>query len=238
MMDHPLHPLQQKRAFTEFEAMQDLIDNAAGRRDGRKRIIRGQVIEEPRGCWFVSLRFLQERWRWGSYGKARRFIRLMQKTGFLKCRKTESVGGSLIEIANYDYYNPLPTEAESATDRQANHRRITNGSNINKENHEIHEEIVESWNAFASRVGLAQIRTLTKKRRSAISARRKEPEFNLDEIYAKMEASDFLRGNNDRGWRVDFDFIFCSPNNYVKILEGRYDNRETEDSGPDYEEEP
>lgn len=238
MMDHPLHPLQQKRAFTEFEAMQDMIDNATGKRYGRERIIRGQVVNEPRGSWFVSVRFLQERWRWGSYGKVRRFVLLMQQIGFLKWRRIESVGGSLIEVANYDYYNPLPSEAESATDQQANHRWITGGSNINKGIQEMHKEVVESWNAFASRSGLAQVQKLTRKRKSAISARLKDSDFDLDDIFAKIEASDFLRGNNNRGWRADFDFVFGSPNNYVKILEGKYDNREAAAEGPEYEEEP
>jgi hypothetical protein len=40
----------------------------------------------------------------------------------------------------------------------------------------------------------------------------------------KILQSDFLCGKNDRGWRADFDF-FIKPETHIKIMEGKYDNR-------------
>jgi hypothetical protein len=45
-------------------------------------------------------------------------------------------------------------------------------------------------------------------------------------VLSKVEASQFLRGENDRGWRADFDFVL-SEANFTKITEGKYDRRQT-----------
>jgi hypothetical protein len=37
-------------------------------------------------------------------------------------------------------------------------------------------------------------------------------------------SSPFLRGENDKGWRADFDWVL-NPNNLAKIVEGKYDDR-------------
>lgn len=47
----------------------------------------------------------------------------------------------------------------------------------------------------------------------------------LQEVFDKCEASHFMRGDNKRGWKADFDWIFANSINWVKILEGKYDNR-------------
>lgn len=87
------------------------------------------------------------------------------------------------------------------------------------------ESIWEQWNAFAGPLGLAVVLKLTDKRSAAIGARLSEQTFDLPGIFEKIKASSFLRGENDRGWKVDFDFVFCSANNYLKILEGKYDDK-------------
>ncbi|MEZ3502433.1 MAG: hypothetical protein K1W25_03085 [Lachnospiraceae bacterium] len=43
------------------------------------------------------------------------------------------------------------------------------------------------------------------------------------ELFEKAEASDFLKGDNDRGWAADFDWLI-KPTNMSKVLEGKYDN--------------
>ena len=85
-------------------------------------------------------------------------------------------------------------------------------------------KIVAEWNAMAKETGLTFVRTLTDARKQAIRKRLTEKTFDLPRIYAEIRASDFLRGVG-KEWRVDFDFVFTSPGNYVKILEGRYRNR-------------
>lgn len=47
----------------------------------------------------------------------------------------------------------------------------------------------------------------------------------LKEIFVKMEASKFCRGDNKRGWKATFDWLFANEKNWVKVLEGNYDNK-------------
>jgi hypothetical protein len=63
---------------------------------------------------------------------------------------------------------------------------------------------------------------ITNKRRLAIKSRLREKGFDAEQIYKKIPESKFLLGENDRGWRCDFDFVWGSPHNWVKILEGKY----------------
>ena len=47
----------------------------------------------------------------------------------------------------------------------------------------------------------------------------------LESVFAKMEQSKFLRGDNKSGWRASFDWLFQNSTNWVKVAEGNYDNR-------------
>lgn len=85
--------------------------------------------------------------------------------------------------------------------------------------------LVKKWNEFAREHRLPTIIKLTEKRRRAVLARMREKEFDLDKIFEFIKNSKFLLGLNDRNWKVDFDFVFCSANNYLKILEGKYSNK-------------
>lgn len=44
------------------------------------------------------------------------------------------------------------------------------------------------------------------------------------EYFLKATCSDFLTGNNNRGWKADFDFL-TNENKALALIEGKYDNR-------------
>lgn len=81
--------------------------------------------------------------------------------------------------------------------------------------------IPEKYNELCP--SLPKVTKLTETRKKTLSARLKSfSEEQLLTAFKKAEASYFLKGNNDRNWKADFDWIL-SENNLVKILEGRYD---------------
>lgn len=43
-------------------------------------------------------------------------------------------------------------------------------------------------------------------------------------VLHKIRDSRFCQGQNKNNWRADFDWIISNDSNYVKVLEGRYDN--------------
>lgn len=82
---------------------------------------------------------------------------------------------------------------------------------------------------------LPKVLKLSDKRKMKIRVRFEEMEYNyetLQQVFDKAEASRFMRGDNQRGWRADFDWIFTNSTNWVKILEGKYDNKDTIISTP------
>ena len=56
----------------------------------------------------------------------------------------------------------------------------------------------------------------------------------LREAFQKVEASNFLKGDNERGWRAEFDWVL-KPENLVKVLEGNYDNGRKREHEPEAE---
>jgi hypothetical protein len=84
-------------------------------------------------------------------------------------------------------------------------------------------EVVEGWNGRATRSGLRTVAKLTDARTRQIRRMAKAyPVEDWQSVFAKVEQSPFLRGQNDRGWKADFDFVL-NEKNFVKILEGKYD---------------
>jgi hypothetical protein len=86
------------------------------------------------------------------------------------------------------------------------------------------ESIIAQWNEFAEKVELVKVSDVISgsKRERSLKARFKEKGFDFSKILQKIAQSDFLLGNNKKGWRITFDWLIC-PSNYVKVLEGNYD---------------
>lgn len=84
-----------------------------------------------------------------------------------------------------------------------------------------------TWNSLAPSE-LVKIRTMTRKRVLGLSRRVLEG-MKLDEVLLKASKSDFLRGKNDRGWKMDFDWLISNDTNWVKVMEGKYDNKSAPD---------
>lgn len=109
---------------------------------------------------------------------------------------------------------------------------LSNLSNLstNLPGKDVAESIVERWNALAKELGLTQVMKLNDKRKRGIKNRLIDKSFDMEKIFQLIRESDFLQGKiqkpgGDSPWQVDFDFVFCSENNYVKILEGKYRNK-------------
>jgi hypothetical protein len=49
----------------------------------------------------------------------------------------------------------------------------------------------------------------------------------MQKVFDNMESSNFLRGDNRRGWKASFDWIMENDKNWVKVAEGNYANRES-----------
>jgi predicted phage replisome organizer len=82
---------------------------------------------------------------------------------------------------------------------------------------------VDAWN----QIGISSVSKLKagSTRYKMLNARIKE--YGIDKVLeaiGKVQHSSFLQGSNNRGWVISFDW-FVKPNNFVKVLDGNYDDR-------------
>lgn len=116
-------------------------------------------------------------------------------------------------------------EGETETEREGETELEPKGSCASEDAPLVASEVLEGWNELAGSLGLAKVRKLTDARRRKVNAQAKR--FSIADwqiVFSKIAGSPFLRGENRNGWRCDFDFIL-SENNFVKILEGKYDKQ-------------
>lgn len=75
-------------------------------------------------------------------------------------------------------------------------------------------------------ISYPKIRSIDGKRKSAIAARWRTYRSleTFEELFQIAENSSFLKGNNNRNWSADFDWMMM-PTNFSKILEHKYDDK-------------
>ena len=80
--------------------------------------------------------------------------------------------------------------------------------------------IFKSW--FASKEGTNRYKLL--------NARIKD--YGMDSILKAIDMigeNSFLKGNNTKGWTITFDWLI-KPNNFIKVLEGNYSDKQEKPS--------
>jgi len=93
------------------------------------------------------------------------------------------------------------------------------------------QALVDSWNSICGDI-LARASEITRNRMIHIKARLRERSLEeWERVFRKISLSSFLTGHGKEGWAASFDWIISSYDNSVKVLEGKYDDRNGS-SGP------
>ena len=93
-----------------------------------------------------------------------------------------------------------------------------------------YDRIRDLWNETCK--GFNNVHTLSKSRKAKICVRVTEmggvekAMETIEKLFRKVSESKFLNGDNDRSWKASFDWLFENDKNWVKVIEGNYDNRE------------
>lgn len=87
------------------------------------------------------------------------------------------------------------------------------------------DEVLEAWQDRMVPLGFPAVRKMTPTRRRSLKARMREYPHIEDwqKAFSALERSNFCKGDNDRGWRADFDFL-CQSKSLTKLIEGAYDH--------------
>lgn len=146
-----------------------------------------------------------------------------------KAKSREVTGQDVTERDGADNLSPLSPPLKSAPDPKKITPPLTPQSGDVSADADppkplTKREILEAWHERMVPLGFPAVAKMTGQRERQLSARLKDS--TLEEWQRAMDAlerSTFCRGENDRGWRADFDFLL-QPKSFTKLLEGAYDH--------------
>ncbi|CCL84894.1 hypothetical protein KLK96_06580 [Clostridioides difficile] len=154
-----------------------------------------------------------------SIQNVRTALKKFERYGFLTNKSTNK--NRLITIENWELYQS--NEENQQTNQHAINKQLTTNKNVNNEKSKIYSEIIEKFNITCTE--LSKVKKLTEARKKVINARIKEyDKETVLEIIHIVSKTSFLNGSNEKGWKANFDWIM-SPNNFIKILEGNYQDK-------------
>jgi hypothetical protein len=91
---------------------------------------------------------------------------------------------------------------------------------------EVWPQVVAKYNQIAT--CLPRAVKITETRKNKIRARQLEMEeagVKWEDVFSKMIESDFLCGRTESRFKANLDWIIANESNWVKVIEGNYDNR-------------
>jgi len=88
-----------------------------------------------------------------------------------------------------------------------------------------YSEVQEIFNRVC--VSFGKVQKMSNSRKDKLRTRWAEIKTieSFENICTKMESSNFLKGDNKQKWKATFDWILENDNNWVKVIEGNYDNK-------------
>ena len=84
-------------------------------------------------------------------------------------------------------------------------------------------KIINLFNSICTSLPKAEKLTKTREKKIKLRCQELITLEKFEELFRKVQASKFLTGSNDRGWKADFTWLMKNDENYVKVLEGNYD---------------
>ena len=171
-----------------------------------------QIIEFNNGKWFICdfITF--------QYGELRE-----------ECRPHKSVIETLKRHGLWkEYSKGIDTLKDKDKDKDKDIDMEKDKDNITAHQlFDYYNETVKTHNAFPS------VLKFTKERADKCRARLKDVNFfeTFKKALVKAKDTPFLCGTNDRGWKMNFDFLIANDSNVYKILEGKYDGAGKKDYG-------
>ena len=210
----------------------DLLTMAAW--NDHKVMYDAHLFTLKRGQTIASISYLSERW-----GRNRkriiRFLQLLEKDGMIM-RAVRDRQTSILTICNYGRYQEQGDtigdtigDTNRRKEKKDKKEKMLSNDNMQKAEAKFDaEEIREIFNREMFDKSIPKVRGKLKGQRLAFLTARVR-EYGIDavrEAIAKAARSDFLNGGGGHGFIASFEWIF-RPNNFPKVLDGNFDNRQT-----------
>lgn len=233
------HWLWEDKPFSKGQAWIDMLLMA--NHDEKKFLLGNEIVTVERGSFVTSELKLMERWGW-SKSKVRNFLKMLEDEQMII--KNSDKKKTTITIVNYSNYQDTETTKEPQKDHEETTKKPQKDTNKNIKNDKKdiynisskedilsssgdnppYQEIVNLYNSIVK--SLPQVKMLSDKRKKTIKANwNKHKNIELfKEVFQKAEESDFLSGRNGKWVGCNFDWLI-NYNNFLKVLEGTYDNQ-------------
>jgi hypothetical protein len=157
---------------------------------------------------------------------------------------------SVLTVVNWDFYQERQSEGASKTtskgpakgQQRATDKNVKNVKHEKKKDIDLltpvppvtppcpHQDIVSLYHATLP--GLPRIQKWSDRRKRLLQARWREDRDRQSlewwkGYFGRVKESGFLRGENDRGFRADLEWLLVEKN-MIKTIEGKYDNRKVQ----------
>lgn len=165
-----------------------------------------------------------------SKGTLSKYLGELKNNGYITIEQIKENGRfshNVYTIVNVIVNVKLPCTKISDTENIVYQELDTNNNSLNNNrrnnNNKIHiQEVVSKFNTIC--ISFPKVTKLTDAREKTIKARLKEYSMqDIITVFEKAEKSDFLRGKSGK-FKASFDWIMKAAN-FIKVLEGNYDNR-------------
>lgn len=230
------------KPFTKGQAWVDLL-LLANHRD--KNALLGNCTElVERGSLITSELKLMERWGWGRK-KVKLFLNFLESQKMIE--RNANNKRTAITIVNYGFYQDCDLEKEQQKNSKGTAKEQRRDSTGTAQEHKQERKkerrkeyidtdvsimqhsisvIIDAWNQLEP-YGIKMIYRInqgSKRCTSLIALLEQFGEEKVIQAVDKVKQSDFLQGKTDTRFSLNFDW-FINPNNFVKVLEGKYDER-------------
>lgn len=215
------HWLWEDKPFSKQAAWVDML--LLANHDDNKFLFGNELIEVKCGSFITSIEKLKHRWGW-SNTKVINFLKLLESDEMVtKKSDTKKTVITIVKYSDYASYEKTKTMPERCENDTRTIREHTNNNDNNDNNENKYIYIRDIYNETC--VSFPRLTVLSVKRKQAIKARLNTYSVEqIREVFSKAEASDFLKGKNNRNWQANFDWLI-NDTNMAKVLDGNYDNK-------------
>lgn len=157
LFDHEF--FTERREYSKFEAWLDLIQLCAFD-NANTMMHHGKVIKWGRGQTIASVRYLQQRWCWGSIDKVTCYLNLLRSQQMILIDTEQGIGR--ITLCKYDDYNQVsntkPDRHQTDTRQRPDEIKEYNKLNKDKEREARAKSFYETLVPFVSTYGKEMLR--------------------------------------------------------------------------------
>jgi len=135
-----------------------------------------------------------------------------------------SISKTLQMLQNFTEISEEPLRKCNVEEEVKNKKLREEVKNKNKIYVDWEQSTITAWNSFCDKHPLlTKVREVSEGRRAKLKKRYESTSFQeFSKILEAVKEQSFLMGENDRKWKITFDWLIDNGTNFLKVLERRY----------------